>query len=158
MSKATRLESILFLIGFSIALIFPNFAQAKDPAFSFRHPDCKIKTLLTEKTEFLYDTLESMSEKRLLNLSKMKNKRDIYKGEMYFEMSFERIDKKLYDHCEVNLKIKLAKEDRLLTSQDETLYNQKNKRSLPRVTLKGNERCKRALRDAFVHIPTCIKQ
>lgn len=158
MPKRTRLEPILILKSLALFLLLPFVAQAKDPAFSFRHPDCKVKAVIEEDQEFLFDTLNEMSKKRGLNLSKMKDKRDIYKGEMYFKINFVRIDKKLYDHCQVNLKLKLAKEDRYISSRDEVLYDQKNTRSLPRVTLKGNERCTRALKDAFIHIPTCIKQ
>ena len=156
MPKRTRLESIFFLIFF-LFTIFSSFSiYAKDPVFSFRHPDCKIKALVEKEQKFLFSTLQEMAKKRGFKILKMKNKRDIYKGEMYFKLNFIRVNKKLYNHCQVNLKIKLAKEDRYISSRDEVLYDQKNTRSLPRITFKGDERCTRALKDAFIHIPTCI--
>lgn len=153
MSKRFRLVTIFFLV----ALVHFN-TMAQDPAFSFRHPDCKVKVKLNKETEFLYSSLDEMSSKRGLNLIKMKNPKDVYKGEMYFSVSYRTIKKKLYDHCEVNLKLMLSKQDRKLLSTDTVLYDQKNIRSLPRITLEGKERCHRALKDTFIHIPTCIKQ
>ena len=40
--------------------------------------------------------------------------------------------------------------------KDKTLYERSVRRALPRHTFSGNERCKRALKDTFVHIPKCI--
>ena len=146
----------LFLL-FGLKSSYLN-ATSINPSFSFPHPYCKVKHLPTQQGEFLYSTLNEMSKKRRLKLIRMKDKRDIYKGEMYFRFKIARIKKKLYDHCQVDLELVLASEDRYTSSRDQILYSKKSKRSLPRITLKGNERCHRALKDAFIHIPTCLKQ
>lgn len=157
MSKRIRLVSILVLIGLTPWSFFAQAKQDKqEPAYSFHHPDCKVKVLLQNSAMFLKDTINEMCSKRRFKMSLMKNEKDIYKGEMYLKVDYLRIDKKLYDHCEVNVKLLLAKEDRYTSSRDTLLYDHKNTRSLPRVTFKGNERCKRALKDAFIHIPTCL--
>lgn len=160
MPKGTRLVSIFILIGIFTSFFSANISAKEDfiPAFSFNHPDCNVKVLLKEDALFLKDTVQEMCRRRRLNMSVMKNPKDIYKGEMYLKVDFIRIDKKLYDHCQVDVKLLLAKEDRYTSSRDTILYDQKSTRSLPRITLKGNERCHRALKDAFIHIPTCIKR
>jgi hypothetical protein len=94
-------------------------------------------------------------------------------GDMYLDLSISRpkevnrkqkIDgkmvnkliKPLYSPCIVKLELKQAKGNTIRKS-DKTLFQKEVERGFPRVTFKGNERCTRALKDAFVHIPKCNK-
>lgn len=138
-------------------LLISSIARAQND-FSFNHPNCKVKAFLPDNARFLNSTLKQMTEKRKMILTIMKSKKDIYKGEMYFQVNFARIKQKIYDKCLVDIKLYLSKEDRYTSKSDILLYERKSTRSLPRITLKGNERCTRALKDAFIHIPTCRKK
>lgn len=154
--KLVRIQNLIFIYLITLFFVSSNVQAQND--FSFNHPDCKVKAFLPENAEFLEDTLEEMTKKRKMVLSMMKTKKDIYKGEMYFQVNFARIKQKIYDKCLVDVKLYLAKEDRYISKRDTLLYERKSTRSLPRITLKGNERCTRALKDAFIHIPTCRKR
>lgn len=153
--KLVRFQNLKIIFFLILFLIKPGYAQND---FSFNHPDCKVKAFLPDNANFLKNTLEEMAKKRKMVLSMMKTKKDIYKGEMYFQVNFARIKQKIYDKCLIDIKLYLAKEDRYTSKRDTLLYERKSTRSVPRITLKGNERCTRALKDAFIHIPTCRKK
>lgn len=76
-------------------------------------------------------------------------------GDLYFHLEYIRDPKKLWKDCIVNVAVKKATGQRPL-SKDRTLYRRSVKRSLPRHTFDGNERCTRALKDAFINIPYCV--
>lgn len=155
--KLDRFQNLILKNLIFLVLVFTNTTSAQVD-FSFNHPNCNVRAFLPSEASFLEGTLKEMTKKRKMNLTLMKNKKDIFKGDMYFQVNFARIDQKIYDKCLIDVKLYLAKEDRYTSKRDTLLYEQKSTRSLPRITLKGNERCKRALKDAFIHIPVCNKK
>lgn len=65
----------------------------------------------------------------------------------------------IYKNCHIELELHGPNPQAQITggSRSIKLYEADINRQFPRVTFKGNERCTRAIADAFVHIPTCIK-
>jgi hypothetical protein len=78
----------------------------------------------------------------------------IIPGNLHLTAKKTRVKGKLWKDCLVKIEIRMAKTNRALSS-DKVLFTKETKRSLPRHTFKGNERCTRAIKDAFVHIPYC---
>ena len=62
---------------------------------------------------------------------------------------------KIYKDCHYDFSLYLLKNDRSIRKKD-LLYTKEVKRSLPRHTFKGKERCRFAINDVFVHLPTCV--
>ncbi len=64
--------------------------------------------------------------------------------------------KLLYKICQFSFSLQKAKST-VPTSKDPLLVQKETQRSVPRVTFDGDERCQRAISDAFVHLPRCLK-
>lgn len=77
-------------------------------------------------------------------------------GRFYLLMKRERIGHGLYKDCRVTLQMKKA-EKNFQRKKDKTIHEREVQRKYPRITREGNERCRKALKEAFVNIPTCVK-
>jgi hypothetical protein len=125
---------------------------AQSPQYTFKHIDCNIRFTSTG------DFLNTMARQKLADKSFIvKDFVDgdrMNVGDLYFTLEYVRDPKKLWKDCIVNVAIKKAKGQKALP-KDKVLYSRSIKRALPRHTFNGNERCTRALKDAFIHIPYC---
>jgi len=83
----------------------------------------------------------------------IENKR-LLQNDLYLHISLSKSENKLYKDCNITMAIKQSKGNTPLES-DKDLFKKSVNRSVPRVTFNGNERCRRAIKDAFVHIPVC---
>ncbi len=126
--------------------------NAYSQAFSFKHIDCKIRFNKTDKllNEQAHQRLKDKGFKTMPFVDQ--NKMNV--GDLYFELEVFKDPKKLWKDCIVTAAVKKAKSQRP-NSKDKNLYKKSVKRALPRHTFDGNERCKRALKDTFIHIPYC---
>ena len=148
----------MVIIFFLFQLIFPTtYAQG----FTFDHSDCVLRYKTYEDSKDDYK--EELSKKALgllkerkYDLKKMLDNKRLLAGELYFTLNIERPKEKLYTNCIVKVAIKKAK-GAIPSDRDQTIYKKSVDRRVPRVTFDGNERCDFALRDAFIHIPTCNK-
>ena len=125
--------------------------------YSFEHRDCKIRVKKYEdKTlkNLMSGVRDKLNQKKFKPYAFIENKR-ILSGDMYLDFKVLRPKEKLYTSCIVSLEVKIAKRN-TPQNDDKVLFSKSIKRSLPRITLKGMERCKMAVKDAFVHIPLCI--
>jgi hypothetical protein len=137
---------------------FANDKNFYETYYSFKHENCvaSVKTL-SKEASFLKSTLESKLKERNFKVRYIDKERIIRKRDLYIMIKHNRIDGKSYKDCEVEIKLKQAKNDYRMSSSDKILNQKKVKRSFPRITFKGNERCKRALKDTFTDIPFCKK-
>lgn len=133
----------------SFLFVSSAFAQQE---YVFKHLDCKVRFSKTDDflNELAHEKLSDKGYKThdFVNTDKMNV------GDLYFHLEYSRAGMKLWKDCIVNVAIKKAKNQKVF-SKDKVLFKKSVKRSLPRHTFSGNERCKRALKDAFVHIPYC---
>ena len=152
-----------------ISLIVFNL---KAQYFTIEHPDCRVRIKQFNKdNDFLKDIFfEKLKERNFKPDYLVENKRLII-GEMYLTLSIstpkevqrkQKVDGKLvnktinplYPPCVISLELKKAKGN-IVRKSDKTLFTKTIERGFPRITFKGNERCTRALKEAFVHIPKC---
>jgi hypothetical protein len=148
-------RSLIFLFALILTSIAP-LAKAEDPyrAFSFKHPDCQ--TRVPKKDHFLQELFLETLEGRGYSPQEITKSDPLRKGEIY--MSYQQTHPAgiIFKSCLVQLSLKVAKINGG-SENDDVLYEHQVLRELPRVTFKGKERCRRALKDSFVHIPYCLK-
>lgn len=129
----------------------------KAQSFSFDHPNCQVRLKSFPKDQqYLRSTLSEELSKRNFESLPMKDDKRVLPGDMYFNLEVVKLPSKLYHPCLVKIKFKVAK-NRNPSASDKTIFQKEIKRTFPRVTLNGKERCKKALKDSFVHIPYCKK-
>ena len=143
-------KSIFF---FSLLFMNPTYAQE----FTFEHSDCVLRyqSYTGEREELRKQANGLLKERKYVTKQMLDNKR-LLAGELYFSLDIERPKKKVYTSCVVKVSIKKAK-GAIPSDRDQVIYAKSIDRRVPRITLAGKERCKLALKDAFVHIPTCRK-
>lgn len=130
-----------------------NFYGSED-YFSFTHQNCFLR--FDDQSDYK-EQIKGLLKTRGFRLKKYLPKSRVHEKDMYFLSTIALSDKKLYKDCTAIVQIKVSKKQRPNKS-DKVVAKGEVKRSLPRVTFKGKERCTRAIRDAFVHIPTCKVQ
>jgi hypothetical protein len=141
---------LFFVSKFAIAKDYPN-------GFHFKHRTCAVKFIEnpTHPDKFkkaLYKLIKS----RNLSLEKFSKHAKVFEGDLYFTIDLMRAKSGFYKNCEVKVVLKIAK-SRQMGSKDKVLASKKITRKFPRLTMHGNERCIKALKDAFVHVPKCKK-
>lgn len=142
----------IFALTLSLIFSFESFS------FSVSHPDCRMRIRnFTKDNQFLKSLFLDKLKERNYTVDYMVDNKRVISGELYIELIMTRIDNLIYDDCRVKLEMKQAKGN-VTTATDKVLFKKETTRKLPRVTFKGDERCTRALKDAFVHIPRCKKQ
>ena len=137
--------------------ILPFFlltGQVSADSFVFEHPDCKIRFLPSEHKEIAKIARQELKERKFKVLELI-NGKALIGGELYYSLDLTK-DKKLYKSCIITSSILMAS-DRLPRENDKVLYKKEIKRSLPRITFYGDERCRMAIKETFIHIPTCKK-
>ncbi len=155
---------ILSLSLFFIINIINTQIYAQE--FILEHSDCKIRmkdqtavdSEHKHKDEIsdLQDLISKELGKRNFTINPFIENKRILTGELYFEWKRDFSRESIYHSCIISVAIKKAKGQTPLKS-DPTLYSKVVKRRVPRITLRGMERCKLALKESFIHIPTCKK-
>lgn len=145
----SRLQIISLI---SLFLSFSALAEQKPVFFKLKHQNC---ILVTEKVE----TEDKKFNKQFVNELEERKYKIMYTskvnpGTLYLGMNRVRHGHGLYKDCSVELILKQAKEN-YKSKRDKVLHQKKVRRKYPRITRQGNERCRRALKEAFIHIPTC---
>lgn len=142
---------IILISSLFLCLANTIFAQA----FSFNHENCQIRIARRSYyADSLKDIYREELEKKNFKIQYLIDDRKAFKGDLYSNLTIKRSGEKLYQDCVVKVSIKEAK-SRFIGPSDKTLYEKEVTRRYPRLTMKGNERCRFAIKDAFVHIPTC---
>lgn len=138
----------IFLCFFMIL----STARAAD-YYTMKHLDCNIRY---KKTDSFLSRLamDELADKNF-NVQDFVNGDKMNVGDLYFKLDFRRDPEKMWKDCIVKVAVKKASAQKAFP-KDKTLYERSVRRALPRHTFSGNERCKRALKDTFVHIPKCI--
>lgn len=136
-----------------IFILAISFINVDAQQFEFEHSSCHIYVLDNNHKEIQKLSADLLKEKRYI-IKQMSDNKRILPGELYLEIISSKEKKRIFPACIIETKLKISKGSRVST-QDTVLYSKKVKRSVPRVTQKGIERCTRALRDTFVHIPYC---
>ncbi len=143
-----------------ITLLFLGNLKAETiNPFNFEHINCKVKSPNFFENDFNYlkKIFEEKTSERKLKLSYYSKSKEIFKRDLYFDIKVESLkDESVYAPCEVTLTLKEAATQQGLSKNDRILYRGQTKRTVPRVTFKGKERCTRALKEAFISIPYCI--
>lgn len=147
MHKGLERLFILALFLFS----FSGHAQS----FIFEHANCYVKI---QKQKEDNKKLEELLKKLLTNkgykVSYLIENKKLLPKDLYMEMEITTPSGKLFKDCIVKVSLKVAK-NRRISNGDKILFEREGKRQLPRVTFSGGERCRRALKDNFIHIPYC---
>lgn len=149
-------KKFLFTLAFLICL-FP-LRESRAQYYSFDHRDCRLRTKSYDDDlrVDLIKRAEKLLKTRKFDIQQMMDNKRVLPGELYFDLEVVKPREKLFTACVVVIQIRQSEGNFPLPS-DKTLFRKSIKRSLPRHTLSGDERCRMALKDAFVHIPTCQK-
>jgi len=144
MSKRSIIFLSLFTLNFNVVAA----------SHTFEHTDCKIRFIPGPDKD-----LDKIAKKKLQELNfeilPLINNKAMLAKELYYKMELSK-DQKIYKSCIITSKVRVA-QSRLARSTDKILFSKAIKRSLPRVTFSGYERCKMALQETFIHIPVCKK-
>lgn len=144
MRKRANIIAALFFISCSQTLA----------NFDFEHADCKIRFKKGEESH-LNKAAVAQLRKRQYIPEEMHDNRVLLPGDLYYYFE-KRLEGGLYKRCIIRSYIKKAK-SRLPQKNDPVIFKKEIKRSLPRVTFSGKERCLKAIKETFIHIPRCKK-
>jgi hypothetical protein len=140
--------------------IFLSSANATDQieyknGFYLRLPNCDAKYVENpEHSPNFFATLKTVIKDRKFKLKSYKKRAQINEGELYFMVKLTKSKSAFYKDCNAEVSLKRAKSGNM-SSRDKVLVTKIVTRKFPRLTMSGDERCLLALKDAFVHIPTC---
>lgn len=135
----------------ALFFFFLNPLQAQKE-FTFDHQDCRIR-MKRPNTPRL-EQAKQLLEKKDFKVQELLDNKRVFPGDLYFSLLIEKPKDKLYTDCIVTIEILKAKGN-IPNSNDSTLFKKSVTRRVPRITFKGEERCRMALDDAFIHIPYC---
>lgn len=139
-------------VGFVLFSFLSLVAFAQD--FSIKDVNCQVK--INPMNDRLFDDFQSQLKEKGYEPVVMTEGQTINRGELTARFEKVHLDGKLYKDCQITLKVL-----RLTSHQSEfeadVIVDHTTTRTLPRITFKGHERCSRGLRDAFLHLPACIK-
>lgn len=130
--------------------------MAQTPSFNFSHPQCQFNLILEAQDFSERDTLQM--EEKLVEAAAKKRLEPILPGQrpvpsaLTLQVKMHRSGF-LFKTCHVDLKLLGRRADNTTMTLGEAVIN----RQFPRVSFRGNERCTRAIDDAFVQVPTCLK-
>ena len=135
-----------------IRIIFIVFSVTSFAQYDFEHADCKIG-FVKGSEKYLNDVGISTLKSRSFKPQKLVENRILLPGDLYYIYEVTLGDS-LYKSCTINSFIKIA-DSRTPQEKDRVVFKKEIKRTLPRITFSGSERCKKALKETFIHIPNC---
>lgn len=120
--------------------------------YNFEHADCKIGFI--EGTEkYLNKVAKETLISRSFKPQKLVENRILLPDDLYYTYEVIKGDS-LYKSCTIKSYIKIAS-SRTPQERDTVVFKKEIKRTLPRITFTGSERCTKALKETFIHIPNC---
>lgn len=122
--------------------------------FELEHSDCNIRYVPMNESEKLNSKAQSLLKEHNYKVRPLIDGKRLLVGEMYFTLDRKLPKKKIYSACIITVKIKKA-EGNSPRESDKVLLEKTIKRTVPRITFKGSERCNFAIKEAFIHIPSC---
>lgn len=150
--------NILFIL-FSLIAGTPLVSAEE---YIFEHSDCTARIAhpshdrLADEIKELKDKVVSELQKRNFTVKELIDGKRLLTGELYFQWDLNFTKESVYHACVIDISLKQAKGQRPRKS-DPSLYKKSVKRKVPRITFKGMERCDFAIKESFIHIPTCKK-
>ena len=132
-----------------------EIATLREKHFHFKHSTCYIRVNLKEHP--YKETLREQLKKKKLRPKEFVEDGRLFAGDLYLDLNIKKLKGKLFKDCQVKLKLKKAQNNRP-NSKDPDLFSKTIVRAFPRLTFGGSERCSRAIKDAFVHVPVCQKK
>jgi hypothetical protein len=150
-----RLQAILIgLFAFSTPVV-----AKKKVYYKLNHDSCRIKVWnnFKSKEDLKYKELVfKLLKERDYKATILKENKKIIAGDFHLNFTWNRSGEKLFKNCSAKVIMKRSNVDRAL-EDDDIQFEQNAKRSFPRHTPKGVERCERAIKDVFNLLPHCIK-
>ena len=125
--------------------------------FHYRSDNCQARLLKGPSGERLNSYRQGLKE-RGWNLIWAQKDGRIFANELYFsfeEKKFVSGQAPLYKSCKIAIQLKLS-QGNLPQTSDKVLYSGHGLRHFPRLTRAGEERCRKALKEALLHIPWCL--
>ena len=137
---------------YAIRIIFIIFSLNNFAQYNFEHADCKIGFVKGTK-KYLNKVAKETLIGRSFKPQKLLENRILLPDDLYY--TYEVIfGDTLYKSCTIRSFIKIAS-SRTPQDKDRIVFKKEIKRTLPRVTFSGSERCKKAIKETFIHIPNC---
>ncbi|WP_372652993.1 hypothetical protein [Halobacteriovorax sp.] len=151
-----RLQAISLI---TLLLLAQNIAAKSDHIYYKReHDTCRLKLWDTfsssEDLKYKDVLIEYLQEKNYSVTMLEENKR-IITGDYHLNFSWLRSGTKMFKDCSVEVKMYQSKVN-LARKSDDLIFENSKKRSFPRHTPSGVERCKRAIKDVTRALPHCI--
>lgn len=140
---------------FALLIMIDSNADQYTPTYTYEHPTCNVSLHNNFENDDFKELALSLLKTRSYNVKFLKKRNVILSGDLHLLISKNKLKGKFWKDCVVEAKLLFSKESRA-SLKDDVLFKKKVKRQYPRVTLSGNERCERALKDAFIHIPHCL--
>ncbi len=150
----TRLSaiSVALMTLFFLALI--SLAKAQNQ-YIYEHANCQVRIKKdSSESSYLSREMAELLKSRQYKVNFLIDNKKILPGELYALLKVTHPKGKLWRDCIVDMKLKQAK-GRILSPKDTILFQKQIRRRVPRVTFGGKERCIRALKETFIHIPYC---
>lgn len=149
----SRLQNIFIIVFLSLST-FDSLSteKAKTDYHSINDPTCQLSLKKMDTDDKKYNKIfySKLKERNY----KLNESDKVIPGRLYLLSDKSRIGHGLYKDCSVQLVLKRA-ENNFKSKKDKIIDQRKVKRKYPRITRQGDERCRRALKEAFINIPTC---
>lgn len=137
---------------YAIRIIFIVFSLNNFAQYDFEHADCKIG-FVQGSEKYLNTVAKETLISRSFKPQKLLENRILLPDDIYYTYEVIAGDT-LFKSCTIRSYIKVAS-SRTPQKNDRIIFKKEIKRTLPRVTFSGSERCKKALKETFIHIPSC---
>jgi hypothetical protein len=136
----------------TIRFIFIIFSINNFAGYDFEHADCKIGFVKSAE-EYLNVAAKATLKSRSFIPQDLIENRILLPGGLYYIYEVLHGDS-FFKSCTVRSFIKVAS-SRVPLDDDKVIFKKEIKRTLPRITFKGSERCNKAIKETFIHIPNC---
>ena len=140
---------------FSLLFAFNSYSDEYTPTYTYEHPSCNVSIHDNFEKASFKELVVSLLKDRSYNVKFLKKRNVILAGDLHLLVKKNRLKAKFWKDCVVESKLFFATESRA-SLKDDVIFKKKIKRQFPRLTPSGEERCERALKDSFIHIPHCI--
>lgn len=138
-----------------IALWSFTTGHLKANSFEVRDPRCQIK--VQQENDRLFALFLELLEEKGYRPSLISTDNPLYEGEMIASFEKEHLPGKIFKDCQIRVFIRRHQQNTGVTDPENLIVDHTSVRSLPRITFRGHERCTRGMRDAFVHVPPCVR-
>ena len=159
MGKETFLRSFLQKTIFTVflAVLLTQSAFAKKNSFYLEYPNCRVRIPKAGKDlkPSYFEVLKEKLKYRKFTFKKMPENSRIGVEELYLKLEKKMVGKGLIKSCQMKLTFFVTKSDYARPSIDKKVFTKSIKRQFPRHSLEGHERCEKAIKDLFIHVPPC---